>query len=100
MTRIPIFSTLILYLLAPLAMIGDTLISAVLTLLDFLIPMPDVAFAGDMPMRTTREVTYLRTGVHRLAQSANMVGPEDGDDDEGDGDLDNGLDDRRSRLNC
>jgi hypothetical protein len=101
LTRIPIFRTLLSYLLAPLAMfaaLGDSLTSAVLNILDFLIPLPDVAFAGDVPLRTTREVTYLRTGVHRLAQKALCLTDDDDDDDDGEG-LDNGLA-GRPRLNC
>lgn len=67
----------------------STVAVAITDTLDRLFPMADFPVLAGHPFVAGRDVTYLTMGVHRKAQPANRIGPEDddeGDDDEGDED--------------
>lgn len=85
-------------ILTPVAAVLDRVLTFGLNFLDRLTPM--AAMAGpSAPMCPTRDVTFLTTGLHRLAQKRSCLGdPED--DDEGDDEIDNGLARSGDRLNC
>lgn len=63
-------------ILAPAAALGDRLMTFGLTFIDTMFPMAAVAGApAGHPMAPTREVTYLTTGLHRLARCISRRGP-------------------------
>ena len=64
-------------ILDPLARIGDRFLTLGLSFLDRISPFMEMAHAGLHPVMPTRDVTYLTTGLHRLAQPVSMRGPND-----------------------
>ena len=84
-----VFASL-LSLIIPLATMVDRLLAFTMNLFNSLMPLAAMP-AGHVPMAPTREVTYLTDGVHRLAQNILRCGPNDDDDGDDNGDLDNGL---------
>lgn len=94
------FISLLSFAFIPLAALIDRTLTFLVTSFDYLMPMAAMP-AGHVPMAPTREVTYLTQGVHRLAQNALRLGPNDDDEDDdedGDDDIDNGLTDSRPRC--
>lgn len=80
------------------AALGDRALTIGLRFLDSAFPVAAMAGHPAHPLVATREVTYLTTGLHRLAQKRCCLGdPED--DDEDDDAISNVLG-RSPRLNC
>lgn len=78
---------------------GDRLLTSALFFFDNLFPMAALAGPSPHSMAPTRDVTFLASGLHRLAQRRSCISdPED--DDEGDDEIDNGLTRTGTRLNC
>lgn len=68
--------------LRPLASAADYALTRITLFFDMLTPAP-MQLAYDHPMRATREVTYMTTGLHRLAQPRTRLGDPDDEDGEG-----------------
>lgn len=87
-------------ILLPLAALGDRILTFGLTVFDTMFPLAEVAGHPGVLLRTTRDVTCLTTGLHRLAQKRSCLG--DPDDEDEDDEIDNGLigGATGTRLNC
>lgn len=75
------------------AALGDRLLTFGLTFLDRLLPFQPALAGASHPLRPTRDVTFLTTGLHRLAQARSlrfagkdMMRADGGDDDDDDDD--------------
>ena len=86
-------------ILEPAARFGDRVINFGLTVFDHMLPFTEMSTAGYHPAMPTREVTYLTTGLHRMAQPVSMRGPND-DDEDGTDEIDNGYPAQFARLTC
>lgn len=80
-----LFSASIDHVLKPLALVGDWALTRIVLALDFLIPSQALALDNGHAFRPSRDVTFLTTGFHRLAQSRTMLGDPDDEDGQGDG---------------
>lgn len=89
-------------ILEPLARVGDRFLTLGLNFLDDFLPFAAVAGHSDMALRPSRDVTFLTSGLHRLAQPMKMRAGDDPDDEDDDDEIDNGLKigASGSRLNC
>lgn len=88
------FVGLLHMVLMPLAILGDLVLTATCRFLDLLMPFDHVVTINGPAPRPTREVRFLQTGVHRMAQPKLM---RVSDDDDG---SDDGSDEVRQHLNC
>lgn len=79
--------------LMPLAILGDLVLTAIERFLGLLMPFDLVVTINGQVLRPTREVRFLQTGVHRMAQPKLMRVSDDDDDDDG-------SDEIRQHLNC
>lgn len=70
-------------MLRPLASAADYTLTRITLFFDMLTPAPMIMAGIGHPVRATRDVSYMTTGLHRLAQPRTRLGDPDDEDGEG-----------------